>query len=314
MATERDHAPDAVETVLLAVEPPPAEGPPKKAPRPKFRPVDVVWYLLLTALSVIILFPIYMTFVRAISNPSVVLFRETAPLTPVDPQWNAFSQAFTEGELGRPMWISALVTVLIVVGQTVTSILAAYAFAFLQFPLKRLLFGITVATLLLPIEVTLITNVRTFQDFGWVGVDQNFGGAIGAMTIPFLATAFGIFLIRQGFLGIPKELRDAALLDGYGNLGFLWKIAVPITRPIIASFVLISFLTAYNQYVWPRQVVTRSSFQTIQLALRAVAGQRLDQLNLPFAAAIIAAIPVLILLIAFQRQLIRGLTAGAVKG
>jgi sn-glycerol 3-phosphate transport system permease protein len=286
----------------------------RRSARAPFRPIDVVWYVLLTALSVVVLFPVYMTFVRAISNPTSALFRDTAPLTPVDVQWGAFREAFVAGNLGRPLLISGLVTLLIVAGQTVTSILAAYAFAFLEFPLKRLLFAATVATLLLPIEVTLITNVRTFQDFGWVGVDQQFGGAVGAMTVPFLATAFGIFLIRQGFMGVPRDLRDAALLDGYGNLGFLWRVAVPVTRPIIASFVLISFLTAYNQYVWPRQVVTRSSFQTIQLALRAVAGQRLDQLNLPFAAAIIAAIPVLILLIAFQRQLIRGLTAGAVKG
>jgi len=89
---------------------------------------------------------------------------------------------------------------------------------------------------------------------------------------------------------------------------------VPVTRPIIASFLLISFLSTYNQYVWPRQAVQNERYSTIQLTLRAVAGQRLDQLNLPFAAAIIASIPVLILLIAFQRQLIRGLTAGAVKG
>ena len=87
-----------------------------------------------------------------------------------------------------------------------------------------------------------------------------------------------------------------------------------MSRPIIASFILISFLGTYNQYVWPRQVVLNEANQTIQLSLRAVANSRLDQLNLPFAAAIIAAVPVLILLIVFQRQLIRGLTAGAVKG
>ncbi len=307
-------ATEPIDLAVITAEPDPDERPAPRSSGPHFRPVDVAWYLLLTVLSVVILFPIYMTFVRAISNPSTVLFHKTAPLRPIDPQWGAFSEAFTEGDLGRPLWISGLVTILIVLGQTVTSILAAYAFAFLKFPFKRLLFALTVATLLLPIEVTLITNVRTFQSFGWVAVDQDFGGAIGALTVPFLATAFGIFLIRQGFLGIPRDLRDAALLDGYGNLGFMWRVAVPVTRPIIASFVLISFLTAYNQYVWPRQVVTRSSYQTIQLALSAVAGQRLDQLNLPFAAAIIAAIPVLILLIVFQRQLIRGLTAGAVKG
>jgi sn-glycerol 3-phosphate transport system permease protein len=272
------------------------------------------WYVALTALSIVVLFPIYMTIVRALSDPSKVLFMKRAPLWIVDPQWGAFATAFREGHLGRPLVISLVMTLVIVGGQTLTSVLAAYAFAFLHFPLKRLLFALTVATLLLPIEVTLLTNVRTFQDFGWVGVNQSFGGAMGALTVPFLATAFGIFLIRQGFMGIPGDLRDAALLDGYGNLGFLWHVAVPVTRPIIASFVLISFLTAYNQYVWPRSVTTRNAYNTIQLALRSVTQQRLDQLNIPFAAAIVAAIPVLVLLIVFQRQLIRGLTAGAVKG
>jgi sn-glycerol 3-phosphate transport system permease protein len=284
------------------------------APRTRFRGADLGWYLLLTALSVLILFPIWMTLVRALSNPSKSLFQKKPSLLPVDVQWGAFVQAFTEGNLGRPLLWSLLVTVVIVSAQTVTSILAAYAFAFLKFPFKRTLFVIIVATLLLPIEVTLLTNYKTFQGLGWATPDQSGLNAFGALTIPFVATALGIFLIRQGFLGVPKELRDAAALDGFGHIGFLFKIAVPVTRPIIASFILISFLGAYNQYVWPRQVVLNESNQTIQLTLRAVASQRLDQLNLPFAAAIIAAIPVLILLVVFQRQLVRGLTAGAVKG
>jgi len=284
------------------------------APRTRFRRADLGWYLLLTALSVVILFPIWMTLVRALSNPSKALFQKKPSLLPVDVQWGAFVQAFTEGNLGRPLVWSLLVTVVIVSAQTVTSILAAYAFAFLKFPFKRTLFVIIVATLLLPIEVTLLTNYKTFQGLGWATPDQSGLNAFGALTIPFVATALGIFLIRQGFLGVPKELRDAAALDGFGHIGFLFKIAVPVTRPIIASFILISFLGAYNQYVWPRQVVLNEANQTIQLTLRAVASQRLDQLNLPFAAAIIAAIPVLILLVVFQRQLVRGLTAGAVKG
>ena len=280
----------------------------------RVRPADVGWYVLLTGLSVIVLFPVWMTIVRALANPSKSLLQTRPKLYPVDVQWDAFGKAFTAGNLGRPLIYSLAVTMLVVIGQTITSVLAAYAFAFLRFPLKRLLFALTVATLLLPIEVTLITNVRTFQSLGWVGTCQNPAQALGAMVLPFLATALGIFLVRQGFLGIPKDLRDAATLDGYGHLRFLWKVAVPVTRPIIGSFVLISFLGAYNQYVWPRQVITQTRNNTVQLALRAVAGQDLGHFNLPFASAIIAAFPVLILLIAFQRQLVRGLTAGAVKG
>jgi sn-glycerol 3-phosphate transport system permease protein len=286
----------------------------ERTARPPFHWSQAIWYLVLTALSLVILFPIWMTFVWALSNPSKALLRTTPSLLPVDVQWGAFRDAFVEGNLGRPLVISLIVTVAIVIGQTITSVLAAYAFAFLRFPFKRTLFAVVIATLLLPIEVTLVTNVKTFQSLGWTSPTQTPAQAVGAMVLPFLATALGIFLIRQGFLGIPKDLRDAATLDGYGHLGFLQRVAIPVTRPIIGSFVLISFLGAYNQYVWPRQVISRTDTQTIQLTLRSVAAQQIDRFNIPFAAAIIAAVPVLILLIAFQRQLVRGLTAGAVKG
>src|SRR5215510_6967996 len=109
----------------------------------------VFWYVVLTALSVVVLSPIYMTIVRALSNPSQVIFRARAPLWVVDPQWDAFKVAFTQGHLGRPLVISLVMTLIIVAGQTITSVLAAYAFAFLEFPFKRLLFAVTVATLLL---------------------------------------------------------------------------------------------------------------------------------------------------------------------
>lgn len=293
----------------------PADPIAKVTPRDRkpLRPADIGWYALLTALSVVILFPIWITLVRAMSDPSTALFRKPT-LVPRDVQWDAFQKAWTQGNLGRPLLWSLGVTVVIVLAQTITSILAAYAFAFLEFPLKRTLFVLTVATLLLPIEVTLLTNFKTFQNLGWATPNQTGLQAFGALTIPFLATALGVFLIRQGFLGVPKELRDAAALDGFGHLRFLLRIAVPVTRPLIASFILISTLSTYNQYVWPRQVILNQSDQTIQLALKQFSQTKLDAINLPFAAALIAALPVVVLLIAFQRQLIRGLTAGAVKG
>ena len=272
------------------------------------------WYLLLIALATVVLFPVWMTIARALSNGSATLFAPRPSAMPYKPiEWGAFGKAFTDGQLGRPLLVSALVTVIVVTAQTATSVAGAYAFAFLEFPFKRLLFALTAATLLLPIEVTLIANIQTLQNAGLINPGQSFVQAIGSLTLPFLASAFGIFLIRQGFLGIPKDLRDAAKLDGYGDLGFLWRVAIPTTRPVIGSFVLISFLGAYNQYVWPRFSVKANRWDTIQIALRRFGLDNPDQLNLGFAAAIIAAIPVLILLLVFQKQLIRGLTAGAVK-
>ena len=109
--------------------------------------------------------------------------------------------------------------------QVVTSILAAYAFAFLRFPCKTLVFAVFMATLLLPLEVTLLANVQTIRELGWINTQRR------ASSLPFAATAFGTFLIRQGFLGVPPEIQDATRLDGYGHLAFLWRFAVPAHPP-----------------------------------------------------------------------------------
>ena len=267
---------------------------------------NIAWYLGLTLISLVVLFPVYMTLVRALSTPAAYV-NEGQPLYPVKIQWDIFRRAFDQGDLAHSMRISAVVTFIIAAAQLVTSILAAYAFAFLRFPFRKLLFVAAMATLMLPIEVTLIANVKSIQDLGWLNSYQG-------LTAPFLATAFGIFLIRQGFLGIPRDLLDAAKLDGYGHFAFMTRVAVPVTRPVVASFGVISLLAAWNQYLWPRAVVTVSQWETVQIGLKSVAASNVEENNIGFAAAIIAAIPVLLLLIFLQRHLIRGLTAGAVKG
>jgi len=266
----------------------------------------VGWYVLLSGLSLVVLFPIWMTLVRALSTP-IAYIEAGQPVTLVEPQWDVFSRAWTEGELAQKFTITIVVTLIITAAQVGTSLLAAYAFVFLRFPLRGPLFALFMATLMLPIEVTLLVNAVTIRNLGWL---DSFQG----LTAPFLAAAFGTFLLRQGFLGIPMDLRDAAELDGLGHLGFLRRVAIPVTRPIIASFTLVAFLAAWNQYTWPRVAVTEQDWETIQIALKGLAARNIDQLNIGFAAAIIAAVPILILLLAFQKQIVRGLTAGAVKG
>lgn len=270
------------------------------------RAKNLGWYLLLTALSLVVLFPVWMILMRAVSQP-IAYITAGQPPRPVDPEWDVFTRAFTQGDLDRKLGVSAAMTVVIATAQVATSVLAAYAFAFLRFPFRRTMFVVFMATLMLPIEVTLIANVETIRTLGWFN-------SLQGLTAPFLAAAFGTFLIRQGFLGIPQDLRDAAELDGYGHLGFLWNVAIPVTRPIIASFTVIAFLSAWNQYLWPRAIVTREAWDTIQIALPKFASENINELNLGFAAAIIAAIPILLILVFFQRHLVRGLTAGAVKG
>ena len=265
------------------------------------------WYLVLGLLALVVLFPVWMTLVRALSNPISWSFDRGQPPYPVDIEWDVFSRAFNEAGFGRQLLISFAATVIIVGGQLFTSVLAAYAFAFVDFAFKRVMFALCMATLMLPIEVTLVANSLTIRELEWTN-------SLQGLTVPFLATALGIFLIRQGFLGVPRDLRDAAALDGYGHLKFLWRVAIPLTRPVIAAFTVLSFLSAWNSYLWPRAITDESEWNTIQIGLRAVANSNPGELNIGFAAALLAALPVLLLLIFFQRHIVRGLTAGAVKG
>jgi sn-glycerol 3-phosphate transport system permease protein len=263
------------------------------------------WYVVLTALSLVVLTPVYFLLVRAISDPSQAF--TSSVLTPRGVRFDGFSEAWERGNLGGALARSLVVTIGITALQVTTSVLAAYAFAFLRFPLKRLLFAVFMATLLLPLEVTLLPNLHTMRDLGWFDSYQG-------LIIPFAAAAFGTFLVRQGFLGIPSEIRDAARLEGWSHLQFLLRFAVPLTRPVIASFAVISFMGAFNQYLWPRAVITDTdSWGTVQIALRGLTS-RIEQSNVPVAGAVIAAVPIVIVLILFQRHIVRGLTAGAVKG
>ncbi len=272
----------------------------------RFRPVDIVWYLLMSVLSAVVLFPVWMTLVRAISLP-IPYLREGLPPYPVEAQWGAFAEAWREGSLGRSFAISLAATLVIAGVQLVTSVLAAYSFAFLRYPAKTILFALTVSTLLLPIEVTLVVNTRTIRAWDWLN-------SLQGLTAPFLASAFGIFLLRQAFLGIPGELRDAAELDGYSHWRFMWRVAVPVSRPAVASFALVALLTAWGQYTWPRLAVTKTDWEPLQIRLASLAVQNIDRSHIGFAGALIASVPIFVLLVIFQRQLIRGLTAGAIKG
>jgi sn-glycerol 3-phosphate transport system permease protein len=284
---------------------PPTEGPPA-APLRSWAG-SLGWYLVLGALALLVLLPVWLTLMRALSTPAAAVRPGASPFVPHEIEWGVFRRAIDQGDLWAALVRSLVVTVLITGGQLFTSVLAAYAFAYLRFPFKRIVFALFMATLLLPIEVTLLPNLHTIRDLDWFNSYQG-------MAVPFMATALGTFLIRQGFLGVPSEIRDATRLEGYGHWSYLWKFAVPLTRPVIASFTVISFLAAYNQYLWPRAVVTDTdNWATIQIALRDLTTTP-ETSNIAVAGALVAAIPIVVLLALFSRQIVQGLTAGAVKG
>jgi sn-glycerol 3-phosphate transport system permease protein len=263
-------------------------------------------YMLLTIGAVIVLVPIYFTIVNSLLRPDQ-LAHQPPPFYPSDPQWHNYATAWKSGQLSSYLTNSAVMTACIVVGQLVTSILAAYAFAFLRFPFKRLLFLLCLATLMIPLEVTFITNLDTVSSLGWFNSYEG-------LAVPFLATGFGIFLLRQAFLQIPTDLQEAARLDGYGHWRFMTRVAVPLARPSLAALGVFSFLAAWNQYLWPLLSTGGTKpLNTVQIGLKQLVGTQADQIPVALAGAVIAFIPLVILLLVFQKQLVRSLTAGAVK-
>jgi sn-glycerol 3-phosphate transport system permease protein len=263
-------------------------------------------YVALSVLAFVVLFPIYIAIVNSLLQPSQIASRSPT-FFPTSPQWHTYTDAWSDGHLATYLRNSFIQTGLIVVGQLVTSILAGYAFAFLRFPFKRTLFVVFLATLMVPFEITIVTNLQTINTLGWYDT-------FAALAVPFLATGFGAFLLRQTFLQLPKDLQDAAKLDGYGHLRFLTRVAVPLARPTIAALAVFSFLSAWNQYLWPLLVTKDDRLRTVQIGLKQLRATNIDQVNVTFAGTVIAFIPLVILLLIFQKQLVRGLTAGAVKG
>lgn len=279
---------------------PPVLHPPRRLAR------RVLAYVLLTIGAIIVLFPLYITVVNSLSTPPQIA-QQPPPLFPLHPQWHTYETAWNQGDLAVYLRNSAIATAIITIGQVLTSILSAFAFAFLEFPFKRIIFVIFLATLMIPFEVTIVTNLHTVTSLGWY---NTFPG----LTVPFLAWGFGTFLLRQAFLSMPKELEEAAVLDGYGRLRFMTRIAVPLARPAIAALTVFSFLTAWNQYIWPLIVTGNNNhIRTVQIGLKLLENTQVQNINVTLAGTMIAVVPLLILLVVFQKQLVRGITAGAVK-
>lgn len=262
-------------------------------------------YVLLAVSSLIVLFPIYVLVVDSLLTPAQQI--ATPPvLYPTHPAFANYSNAFTQFDFGIYLRNSFIQSGIIVIAQIVTSVLAAYAFVFVRFPFRRTIFLVVLGTVMIPFEVTVLVNYTTVENLGWQG---NFLG----LTAPFLATGFGIFLLRQAFLSIPRELKEAAVIDGYGPMRFLWRIAIPLARPVIAALAVFSFLGAWNQYLWPALLTNNNeSLRTVQIGLAAIGGASETE-GIQLAAAVMALAPLIVLLVFFRKNLIRSLTAGAVK-
>ena len=196
--------------------------------------------------------------------------------------------------------------VAIAVGQVIAAAMAAYAFDRLDFPFKNVLFFAFLATLMIPLQLILIPSYLLINNLGWLDTYQ-------ALIVPRLASAFGIFLMRQYFRSLPRELDEAAMMDGCGRIGVLFRILLPVSRPAVLTLALFAFLFAWNDFLWPLIVVSNPDLLPIQVGLATFTGKYGTQWTYLMAGTVTATLPVLLLFVVAQRWIIEGITMGAVN-
>jgi multiple sugar transport system permease protein len=229
------------------------------------------------------------------------------PLLPTEWRWQNFVEAWNGAPFARYFLNSVLVSGLITLFVVMTSSLAAFAFSRLEFPGKHALFLVALGTLMIPGDVLLIPNFLTVRNFGWVNTYQ-------ALIVPFAASAFGVFLMRQAFMQTPKDLEDAARIDGASPWQFLFRILMPVNMPAISALSVLTFLGAWNALVWPLIATSKDEFRTVQVGLASFTNLEWSNVPVVLAATTIVILPVLVIYFVAQKWFIESAASSGLKG
>lgn len=258
---------------------------------------------LLLAIGLVI-FPLaYAALISTQSNAQVFAFR----LTPGGNLGKHFDQVWYDRSLGRFMWNSVVQAVLITVAKTILSLLAGLAFVYFKFRGKWLVFFFVLITLMMPTEVMILALFRFVSDLGWKD-------SMAGLVVPFAASATGAFLFRQHFANLPRDLSEAAQIDGASPLQFLFKILIPLSWNVVGALAVIQFVFVWNMYLWPVLIISDRDKQVVQVGLQGL--QSID-VGLTFGplmlAALLASIPPAIVFIALQKPFMSGFALSADK-
>jgi multiple sugar transport system permease protein len=246
-----------------------------------------------------------------ISDPSITAYaapRNTPQAEFVNPQWLNYQSVLNLRNLNRALVNTMLVTVMVTAGQVITSLLGGYAFSRIRFRGRNALFMVYLGTIMIPFVVLIIPLYQLMVVLDW----QN---KMVSLILPWIFTAYGTFLMRQFFITIPKDLEEAAFLDGTSRFGILWRIFIPLSGPAIATQTIITFLYAWNSFLWPLIIINPGNLEShvVTLALNQLRNAAASEPNLVLTGAAIAVLPPMIVFILAQRYFIEGIASTGLK-
>ncbi len=258
------------------------------------------------AVGIVVALPLFYTFSMSVMPESEIV-SYPPKMIPTTFTLENFIQVFDTIPILQFVFNSLIISAAMVLLQLATSSFAAYAFAFFDFKFKKVLFIAILATMMIPGEATLISNYLTVASFGLL---DSYAGLI----LPFGASAMGIFLIRQNYMTMPKELKEAAIIDGCGELRYFFSILVPISMPTLAALGIYTFIGGWNQYTWPLLVTNTENLRTVQIGISMLQFSDGLAYGLVMAGCVLILIPSLIVFGIGGKKMISGVTVGSVKG
>ena len=270
--------------------------------------VKSIWmYGLLAAIALLMLFPLLWLLSTSLKSPTEDIFQFPPQLLPSQPTFNNFVRVWQTNPFGRYLFNSTLIAVLTVALNLLFCALAAYPLARLEFRGREIIFTAIVTTIMIPFQIVMITlYILTVQ----LGMKNSYLGII----FPAIASAFGIFLLRQAFQGVPKELEEAARIDGCSELGIWWNVMIPAIRPALVTLAIFVFIGSWSDFLWPLIVIDKPEFYTLPLGVAMLAGTFSLDWRLIAAGSIISIAPILVLFLFLQRYIVPTETGSGVKG
>jgi multiple sugar transport system permease protein len=265
-----------------------------------------IGYLALSLMAAVALIPFLWTLSTSLKNIDEV-FVFPPQWIPEKLQWSNYTTLWHELPIGRWIFNSALVVVLAVLGKLILASTAAYAFARLRFPGRDWIFYVFLTALMIPWEVTLIPGFVLMRQFGWIDTPA-------ALIIPSIGDVFAIFLLRQYFMAIPKELDDSARVDGAGYFRIFWSIVLPLSRGPLAVVSALGFMGVWNSFLWPLVMINTPERFTLPVGLQLLNSQHSTDWTALMAGDVISLIPVIVVYLAAQRYFVEGITVTGLKG